>query len=125
MVNNRTYIDPEGMRASADRIGPLLSDLSSFHRVSAITTNSGNFPAAHWLDTMLVKRGDALFQHAQSVDLVCRDIKSGLHQVVTDFENTDDSNANDLDRTVSHDVNVIRKHAWGHTKESQDTNPDS
>jgi hypothetical protein len=122
MVNNRTYVDTEGTRSSADRIGPLLDDLSPFHQVSGIKTKSGNFPAAQWLDNLLGQRGNALFQHAQSVELVCHDIKAGLHGVVDTFEQTDGSNAGGLDRSLYHDVNVTRVNAWNHTKESGDVN---
>ena len=125
MVSNRTYIDPDGMRSSADRIGPLLDDLSPFHQVSATKTSSGNFPAAHALDSLVGQRGDGLFQHAQSVKLVCHDIKDGLDSAVDTFQQTDGSNAGDLDRSLYHDVNVTRVNSRNHTKESADANSDA
>ncbi|GAA3440164.1 hypothetical protein [Kutzneria kofuensis] len=125
MVNNRTYIDPEGMRGSATHIGGLVDDLTPFHAVSAIQTKSGNFPAAHWLDGVIAQRGQGTFQHGQGLHLVCHDINDGLHGVVDTFEQTDDSNADGLDRSVFHEVNATRLKSWQDTQESADVNRDA
>jgi hypothetical protein len=109
MVNNRTYLEPDGVLANADHIGGLLDDQSPFETVSSIPTNSGNFPAAHMLDSLLADRGKALLLHSKGVQIACHEMKTALYAVVTDLEGTDSDNSN---RLAFHDVNVARLHTY-------------
>ncbi|WP_394617269.1 hypothetical protein JNUCC0626_48010 [Lentzea sp. JNUCC 0626] len=109
---NRTYVDPEAVRSTADRIGVLMDDLQTFYTLGGLETKAGNFSTASWLQNLVHNRQQGIVQHATDVKMVAGDIKDGLHQIVSTFEKTDKDNADSLERSLYHGVNEMRIDAY-------------
>jgi uncharacterized protein YukE len=109
---DHTHIDPEAVRSAASEIGGLLGDMSPFQKCTSTETKAGNFPAAQWLEEVVHDRQKGLLEHATHVKLVLGDIDQSLNQVSDALEDTDDTNARQIDRVVGHEVNVMKIHAY-------------
>lgn len=112
---DKTYVDPQSVRSTADHIGGLMDDMQPFYSLGQAETKAGNFDTAKWLESLVHDRQTGLLQHAMNIKLVTGDVKENLHEITTLFETTDGDNANALE----HEVNTLKIDAYKSGEDSK------
>jgi len=117
--DEHTFIDPQEVRATASHLGGLLDDMEAFRQLAGTETKAGGFETAGWLENVVHDRQSGLLRHATDLKAVLDEVEGGLGQITETFEQTDQHSGQNLDRSLHHEVNVLKINAYTEGKKAE------
>ncbi|MFD9698003.1 hypothetical protein [Lentzea sp. NPDC059081] len=96
-----TKFDPEVVKASADRIGSIMHDMSAFSALKPHWPDAGKFELAAWLERIVDDRRNGVVAHADYLKIAMERMRVGLTKIAEDFQNADGENADRIRTSIT------------------------
>jgi len=95
-----TNFNPTAIKAAAGELGLIMHEMSVFTDLKITVPNAGTFEVAKWLEGIVQDRNDAIWLHAEHLQVALVAMEATLTEIANNFANTDGENADKIKSSI-------------------------